>query len=335
MPSSPMTARRLLGNTPPAEDPVAARIVRRKELGISLYRVAQDGRSMTAKPIKDLLVGALVGIVSMLPGASGAVVAVIFGIYERLIQDLADIRGRLLKDLRFIVPVGFGVVLGLFVCAFGLDALLERWEVPTMFFFAALILAQIPDVKEMGDDGTPMSKANITALIVGFAAMMVFLWIGLSREEEVLDVHGFFLWVVAGIILAISKLVPGVSGSTILLAVGLFTPLMDAMTSFDMSALVPGGIGLIIGVLGFARIVDYFLQRSRKSTYMLILGLTIGSVLTVGIEASMKVDGLGEGIGCIIGAVVGLVLGIALSRIAKRYAEETIDEAPESGKASS
>ena len=283
---------------------------------------------MTAKPLKDVLVGTLVGIVSMLPGASGATIAVIFGIYERLISDLAEIRERLFKDLRFIIPVGIGIVFGLFVCAFGLKALMDQWEVPMMFFFAALILAQVPDVRSLGDDGQPMTAYNWAALVIGFAVMLVFLWISLSGNGVDRAVDGFAVWLLVGIILAVSKLAPGVSGSTILLALGLFTPFMDAMTAFDMSALIPGGIGLLIGVLVFARVVDYFIRNHRKSTYMVILGLTVGSIVTVSIEAATKLDGTAMILQSIVGIVIGLVLGVGLSRISKKYAAETIESAP-------
>ena len=283
---------------------------------------------MTAKPLKDVLVGTLVGIVSMLPGASGATIAVIFGIYERLISDLAEIRERLFKDLRFIIPVGIGIVFGLFVCAFGLKALMDQWEVPMMFFFAALILAQVPDVRSLGDDGQPMTAYNWAALVIGFAVMLVFLWISLSGNGVDRAVDGFAVWLLVGIILAVSKLAPGVSGSTILLALGLFTPFMDAMTAFDMSALIPGGIGLLIGVLVFARVVDYFIRNHRKSTYMVILGLTVGSIVTVSIEAATKLDGTTMILQSIVGIVIGLVLGVGLSRISKKYAAETIESAP-------
>ncbi len=283
---------------------------------------------MTAKPLKDVLVGTLVGIVSMLPGASGATIAVIFGIYERLISDLAEIRERLFKDLRFIIPVGIGIVFGLFVCAFGLKALMDQWEVPMMFFFAALILAQVPDVRSLGDDGQPMTVYNWAALVIGFAVMLVFLWISLSGNGVDRTVDGFAVWLLVGIILAVSKLAPGVSGSTILLALGLFTPFMDAMTAFDMSALIPGGIGLLIGVLVFARVVDYFIRNHRKSTYMVILGLTVGSIVTVSIEAATKLDGTTMILQSIVGIIIGLVLGVGLSRISKKYAAETIESAP-------
>lgn len=284
---------------------------------------------MTVKAVKDLLVGTLVGIVSMLPGASGATIAVIFGIYERLISDLADIRERLLHDLRFIIPIGIGIVIGLFVCAFGLDALMNEWEVPMMFFFATLIAAQVPDVKALGEDGNPMTAYNWIALVIGFAVMVVFLGISLSGNGVDRDVDGFLVWLFVGMILAVSKLAPGVSGSTILLALGLFTPFMDAMTNFDMSALIPGGIGLLIGVLAFSKVVDHFIRNNRKSTYMVILGLTVGSIITVTLEALTKLDGTDEIVQSVVFIVIGLVLGVGLSRISKKYAEETIKSEPE------
>jgi len=103
---------------------------------------------------------------------------------------------------------------------------------------------------------------------------------------------------------------------------------MDAMTAFDMSALIPGGIGLLIGVLVFARVVDYFIRNHRKSTYMVILGLTVGSIVTVSIEAATKLDGTTMILQSIVGIVIGLVLGVGLSRISKKYAAETIESAP-------
>lgn len=284
---------------------------------------------MTVRAVKDLLVGTLVGIVSMLPGASGATIAVIFGIYERLISDLADIRDKLLHDLRFIIVVGIGIVIGLFICAFGLDALMDEWEVPMMFFFAALIAAQVPDIKALGDDNGPMTSCNWIALIVGFAVMIAILGISLSGNGVDRDVDGFLIWVAVGMILAVSKLAPGVSGSTILLALGLFTPFMDAMTGFEMSALIPGGIGLLIGILVFSKIIDHFIRNNRKSTYMVILGLTIGSIVAVSVEALTKLEGTTETVQSVVFIVLGLVLGIGLSRISRKYAEETIASEPE------
>ena len=281
---------------------------------------------MVLKPLKDILVGALVGLVSMLPGASGATIAVIFGIYERLVSDLADIRHRLLKDLRFIILIFIGIVLGMMICAFGLEFLMDHIEVPTMFFFAALIVAQIPDIMKLGDDGEPLSKWNIAAFIVGFVIMIAFLFLGDGNDVELEGTTGTVLMVLVGIILAVSKLAPGVSGSTVLLALGLYAPFMHALTDMDIGYLLPILIGLVIGVLGFSKIVDHCMRNHKKSTYVMILGLTAGSVITVSVQAIMKLSGTEMIAMSIAGIVIGLLLGIGLSKVASSYAKETISE---------
>ena len=281
---------------------------------------------MVLKPLKDVLVGALVGLVSMLPGASGATIAVIFGIYERLVSDLADIRHRLLKDLRFIILIFIGIVLGMMVCAFGLEFLMDHIEVPTMFFFAALIVAQIPDIMKLGDDGEPLSKWNIAAFVVGFVIMIAFLFLGDGNDVELEGTTGTVLMVLVGITLAVSKLAPGVSGSTVLLALGLYAPFMHALTDMDIGYLLPILIGLVIGILGFSKIVDHCMRNHKKSTYVMILGLTAGSVITVSVQAIMKLSGTEMIAMSIAGIVIGLLLGIGLSKVASSYAKETISE---------
>lgn len=284
---------------------------------------------MSVKAVKDLLVGVLVGVVSMLPGASGATIAVIFGIYERLISDLASIRAKLLRDLRFIIPVGLGIVIGLFVCAFGLEALMDEWEVPMMFFFATLILTQIPDIVAPGRDDKPMTGYNWAALAVGVVVMLFFLYVGIATDSKESAIDSWIVWVLVGVVLIIAKIAPGISGSTILLALGLFTPFMDALTSFDMSILIPAGVGMVVGALAFARVIDHFMTHNRKSTYMVILGLTVGSVITVCIEAGLELDGWTVIWQSVVFAVIGVILGLGLSRIARTYAEETVDSKPE------
>ena len=295
---------------------------------------------MVGRSLKDFLVGALVGVMSMMPGASGGIIAVIFGIYERLIADLADIRGRLLKDLRFIIPVGIGIVVGLLVCAVGIDALLQNWEVPMMFFFAALILCQMPDIRDManGDgDGRPTAW-NIAACIVGFLVMVAFLFIG-STDSDIslieLDMVDIVLLFVVGVVIALSKIVPGLSGAAILLAIGLYTPLMDLVGGLDMSvileraaALVPIAAGVVVGAIGLAKVVNHFMTNNRRSTYYCILGMTAGSVVTVTVQALQGLDGMTMAAASIVGVLIGLAFGYVLRKVSVKYARETISSEP-------
>ena len=308
------------------------------------FMLHADGIGMASKSIKDFLVGALVGIVSMMPGASGGIIAVIFGVYERLIADLADIRHKLLKDLRFIIPLGLGIALGLLVCAVGIDALLQRWEIPMMFLFVALIAFQIPDIMKLanGDSAERPTQWNWTACIVG-AVVMVLLVIptimgGSESSISLVDMNltNVVLLFVIGVVLALSKIVPGMSGAAILLAIGLYTPLMDLVGGLDMSiimdrisAIIVVGIGVIVGALALSKVVDWFIENHRRSTYYCILGMTLGSVVAVVIQALYAIgdSGVDAGLaaGIVIGIVAGLLIGYAITKVSSRYAEETIE----------
>lgn len=292
---------------------------------------------MENRSVKDFLVGALVGIMSMMPGASGGIIAVIFGIYERLIADLADIRRKLLKDLKFIIPVGLGILVGLVVCAVGINALLDRWEVPLMFFFAALIIFQLPDIYRLADyhDSKPSNGALIVC-IVGFALMVSLLFFGTSDfgiSFTDLSITDILLLFAIGVIIAVSKIVPGLSGAAILLALGLYTPLMNLIGDLDPStimdrivAVIPVGIGLVVGVLALSKVVDYCFTRYRKASYLCIFGVTVGSVVTVIVQACQGLEGTDMILLSVLGIVVGIICGWMLSKVSAKYAEETLSD---------
>ncbi|MBE6513979.1 MAG: DUF368 domain-containing protein [Thermoplasmata archaeon] len=276
---------------------------------------------MAVRDLKDVVAGIITGVVSMLPGASGATVLVIFGLYDRLIADVAHVREKLLKDLRFVLLLLIGIVIGFIAASFGLDFLIENWEIPMFFFFAALIVIQVPDIVRMGSDGTPTTPMNVVAFIVGFAIIMVFMLLGDGEEFEADGALGFAIMFVVGVIFGLSKIAPGISGSTVLLALGLFDKFLDAFNSFDLGMLVPIGLGLLFSVFVLSKGIDYALTNHRKSTYCTILGLTAGSVVDVlyrgidGFEGDMAVP-------VIICIVAGIVLGFALNRVARMYASD-------------
>jgi putative membrane protein len=115
--------------------------------------------------------------------------------------------------------------------------------------------------------------------------------------------------IVIGVIFAISHLAPGISGATVLLAIGLYPTLIHTISDFDVVLMIPLIIGIFVGLFGFAKIVHYALTRFRKPTYMLILGLTIGSLLVI-IRETIAADP--ETMDIVFG-VIALIAGILIS----------------------
>ena len=276
---------------------------------------------MGIQTVKDIVIGAIMGAVSFLPGASGSTIAVIFRIYDRLIADVADIRGKLFRDLGFIIPVGLGFLAGMILCAKGLKFLIDDYEIPMMFLFVALILTQIPDLKRMSEDGTPMTTNNFLAFLGGLLVMVALMVYGFKTGNENIENPGFAIMVGAGVIMAISMLAPGISGSTVLLALGLFYAYDTALGELDFKLLFPLMIGLLVGALVFAKVIDHFMKNSRKSTYMAILGLNVGSAMTVLIKACRGLSGDDMIVLSIVCIFIGAILGLGLNRLAHRFAE--------------
>ena len=285
---------------------------------------------MGFQAVKDLMVGALMGIVSFLPGASGSTIAVIFRVYERLVSDVADIRNKLIKDLKFIIPIGIGVLAGMVFCAKVLDELSAKYETQLMFLFVALIITQIPDIKKMGDDGNKLTTADIIAFIAGIAVMVTFMVIGWNAHLDK-DNSGFLIMVVIGIVYAMSLLSPGISGSTILLALGFYWVYTNVIGDFihHLDQMLPIALGVLIGALVFSKVIDFCMRNYRKTTYMAILGLTVGSAVTVLINAVRSLSDYSTTeliVQCIICAVIGALLGLGLNKLAHIYADSSSEE---------
>jgi putative membrane protein len=272
-----------------------------------------------ASQIKRFVIGSIVGIASMLPGVSGAVIAVCFGIYERLIEDLANLKDRIRSDFVFIFVIGLGIAFGMGISAVGLDFIMDEYLALALFFFLGLIAGQIPEIwSYTAPKAEKFNRYNIAALIAGILIMGVFLFIGVGSDVEVgHNLTSYIVLVFVGIILAVSKIAPGISGSTLLLALGLYGPMLAAITDLDWALILPLGIGLIIGLLGFAKIMDRALKHHRKSTYSMILGLTLGSLLVILSYAYPELTSATDAIGGIITFVIGIAVSLLFVRIGK------------------
>lgn len=275
--------------------------------------------------LKKFSIGALIGIVSTVPGVSGAVLAVCFGVYERLVADIADIAHKIREDFRFLMTLGLGIAFGIVIISMGLDYVMENYAVASMMLFTGMIFGQLPELWKFTEPEIRPSKTNILAFAVGVAVMCLFLILFfLEASEDVALTHDMtscLYMLLIGAIFSISHLAPGISGATVLLAMGLYTPLLHTIATFDL-LIAPLLIGVFIGLIGFARVVHYALTRYRRSTYMMILGLTVGSVFVIVKEAVTAYSGTAD---ILLGAAAlaaGVLISIWFSRLGKGAAEE-------------
>jgi Predicted membrane protein len=244
--------------------------------------------------VKLLLVGFLIGIAFALPGVSGAVIAVVFGIYGRLVADLSDLRVGLKKDLWFIMLLGLGLAAGFVMFAVIFTDAVEAHGSIIMLLFLGLIVGQVPEVCKIAKGDQPVRPSYVAWAAVGVIAMLLLL---VATGGEVSDVTldrtiiGIMLAFCAGVILAVSGIIPGISGTSLLIAIGLFTPTMYIVRDFDPVLMLPLLAGAFIGMVFIANVMNRLLTTRYYETYYVVLGLTIGSVILIlpQIDASVNI----------------------------------------------
>lgn len=280
--------------------------------------------------IRNFFVFAIIGITSMLPGISGATMAVVFGVYERLIRDVAMLREYLKKDFVFILVAAVGIVAGTLVCAKILDHALENYPVECLMFFLGLIIGQLPmlwmSVKndlaeskmEKLDPRCLLMFAIGAAITVSMIVLDAMGQVGEANVEH--NAAGFVIMIVVGMIVAVSALLPGLSHSTILLVLGLMSTFTAVLSELDAYLLLPLALGTVVAVLLFSKIIHRALEDHHLLTMQFILGLTVGSVAVIGwyVVKSFTVTDFLIGLGLF---AAGLILSIVSIRAEREYSE--------------
>lgn len=282
------------------------------------------------RSLKELFVGILIGIAMMVPGISGAVMAVAFGIYERIVRDIAHVHVYLKKDFRFLAILAAGVLVGTILSAKLLNTVLEDYPVQAQFLFAGLILGQMPAIYRMSsmEPGEKLTFANWIALILGFVIMGSMIVADLFGGGEDItvgyDAVGFVIMFAIGLVVAISGLVPGISHSTILMVFGLMILFTEAIGDLDMFLLIPLVLGIVVGAFGFSRVVNYALDNHHRTMSFLILGLTVGSLITLTVMSIADAESWVVGVTGMIMFVVGTGISTWFVKLGADYSiEET------------
>ncbi len=280
----------------------------------------------TAKDhLRTFLNGVVAGIASILPGVSGGLILVLCGTYERLIEDISKLREKLKPEFLYLVAIAVGLVVGMLACTLLLDRILDEFAAPLMALFFGLIVAQVPEGWKLTghEKGTKLPLSSVVCMAIGLGLIIALMVINGTGNEVDTEDHSFgnlMLFGLCGVVLAISKVMPGISGSSLLIALGLFDVTIHSVADLDIYFIAPLGVGLLIGLFGFAKVMDLCLKRYRTQTYMLIMGLTIGSLLVIIQELiNESLDIWGWAI-CAVMVVLGVLASYAFTLYGRKAA---------------
>ena len=279
------------------------------------------------KNIILIIKGFFMGIANVIPGVSGGTIAIILGIYEEFISKISNLFKDLKKNLLFLIPICIGMGLAIVTTSKLVSYSYDNFPLPTILFFVGLVFGGIPMlIKNV--KGKKESKkisnyiiATITFLLVIFMASYKFIF---SINSEVnfasMDALGYILLFVVGIVAAATMVIPGISGSLVLMILGYYYPVINTINAlfkenFIHNALILGifGIGVVVGILLISKLLEMLFKKYNVKTYFGVLGFVFASIAAIPLSACIELESIPIDFVQIIVGIIFLILGTVIS----------------------
>ncbi len=279
--------------------------------------------------LKSILKGMVMGIANVIPGVSGGTMAVSMGIYDKLIHSVTHLVSEFKKSMKFLIPVGIGMVLGIILLSQLIGLMFEHFPIQTNLLFIGLILGGLPAIYGKVK-GQSIRVPHIVSFLVFFVIVVGMAAIGeVDKAGSVLtfNLTNCIILILVGIIAAATMVIPGVSGSMVLMLLGYYNSIIDTINNVVNSlvamnidgiiqgilVLVPFGIGVVIGIFAIAKLVEIIFNKFPLMAYWAIIGLIVASpfaIVLVNDFSGINVVSILTGIvALVLGAFIALALG--------------------------
>lgn len=234
---------------------------------------------------KNIYRGLLIGASDVIPGVSGGTIAVLLGIYDRLIQSINGIFSKNWRQyLNFLIPLVLGVAIAILSVARLMKWLFEHHPGLTNFFFLGLIAGIIPYLFQEAKAREFFTKKHYSLLVLGAILVSTMVLFADIDQGEIITnktVNIYILLFISGILASAAMILPGISGSAVFYILGVYPTIIDAITTFHLMTMLIVGAGIAIGIVTMSKIIHYFLQNYRTNTFALIIGGVIGSIVVI------------------------------------------------------
>ena len=243
---------------------------------------------------KSAFLGFFIGLAVIVPGISGSTVAIIFKLYDSFLYALGNLLKQFKKCFVFLLPIGIGVVIGVLLGFIAVEKLLAILPFAVVCLFAGLMIGAFPAVTDE-IKGAKMNAKRIVLFAVGLLIPVALgcysaFTIGQAGGTlfESVSIWHILLAIVIGAVVGITQIVPGLSASAFLMAVGWVTSLVDSVSMTYWKAnpkifLIYGAlvVGFLVGMLGFSKLLTLIFAKARHTAYCMIVGLSLGSIISM------------------------------------------------------
>ncbi len=239
--------------------------------------------------LSGFLKGVAMGAGAIAPGISGGALAVIFGLYDKITNFIAHISKNFKANVLFFIPIGIGTVVGILVFSRVIEFLFQHYEIEIRYAFVGLMLGTLPAVvNEANKKG--FKQKYLIPFIISFVLTILFTYFEHNSFKIINEAGTSIIHIIIyGIIIGFGTIIPGISASIILMYLGAYEIVITAISNLQLEIMFYLGIGFVISILLFAKLISMLFAKAYGFTYYTIIGLVLGSIISIfpGFELSL------------------------------------------------
>ncbi len=237
-----------------------------------------EGTALSPNALKLFIFGIIIGISSITPGLSGGILAIALGVYAPALSAVQALGRDFKKSISYLLPLGLGALLGLFLFGLIMKPLLSRYTESVICLFSGLIIGSLPSVFKEANRG----GFRLRFLLPLLAAFALGLFSARAADTAALGVSPSpLLYALGGGVFSLGLIVPGISSSFILIEMGIYNPILSAFVSMNFSVLLPVAVGAAVFLLTFLRLVHLAFSKWHGYAYYAALGFLFSTLFTV------------------------------------------------------
>ena len=271
--------------------------------------------------LKKILQGMVVGIANIIPGVSGGTMMVAMGLYDKLIHSITHLKSEFKESMKLLIPIFAGAGIAIVALSRLFEFLLATYPIPTNFAFCGLIAGSLPFILQKVK-GHSVTVGKMIPFFIFFGVVILMAVLGEdggSTADVSFGIVNVIKLLGVGVVAAATMVVPGVSGSMMLMLLGYYDTIIetindciDALIQFNMTELLrvvgilaPFGIGVVVGIFAIAKLIEFIFKKAEIHAYYGIIGLILASPIAI----LMKTDWSGASVLLLAISVVTFAAG--------------------------
>lgn len=273
--------------------------------------------------VKLFIQGFIVGIGKIIPGVSGAMFAMMFGIYEKSLNIISNLKTELKKNIKYVLILGISVSLAIILGSNIIKTCLDKYYLQTMLLFIGMMTAGVkPLFKNV--QGEKVKISNIICALVVVILLVLLSLVNVEDTGEVLNknIFTFLILILSGFLDAFATVVPGICGTALLIILGYYDIVIASLSDIfnfsnlanNLYVLIPFGIGMIVGIILISKLINYLFKHHKIKTYYSIIGFAIMSIVILFTKVLENTYNMNQIIISVILFIVGYIIVYILEK---------------------